>query len=515
MLLPSGYSAYAADGTIYQEAEAETSMDDGYIHYAGGWGTAGTNVGARAQWHTLDSWPHFQPESLGQNWIKNNSLLGLDVPYATPLTYFSGAETVNVGALPGSLSANLTIPQVNNNANSYMQLTSPAGNWNSGQEYGPYFTQPVDASSPAGLGNNPGGSGLYMGNQFWDSSCRADTGTTKATFKISGISGTTMTVASVTAGAIVADSLTPLFGSGLTIASGTTITGETGPLTYTVSVSQTVGAGSVSEGHAQSRFCLAGFENTGGAAARWDLWNGSSWTPQFQDTSAGFSTPYFAAGLASNLLTYSTTINSTNYTISGSGSTLTANSTDIPPPAGFSSIAKVVLGSYPSYFSTNSSYTTTTGVGYQDCIVAATASGTFTGVLAPQFASTSPTITATTTWQRLCTSASTSTAGNPWIIAGTGTFYVACTETSLTATPSPLCLATQGSNSPTPAANYYPNFAILNSSGQIPAANLPNIVPQVGTPTVNQAACIKSAGPPVVIGYCSTVVGAGGACTCN
>ena len=39
--------------------------------------------------------------------------------------------------------------------------------------------------------------------------------------------------------------------------------------------------------------------------------------------------------------------------------------------------------------------------------------------------------------------------------------------------------------------------------------------PTVGTPTVGQAACIKSAGPPVVIGYCSTVVSSGGACTCN
>ena len=40
-------------------------------------------------------------------------------------------------------------------------------------------------------------------------------------------------------------------------------------------------------------------------------------------------------------------------------------------------------------------------------------------------------------------------------------------------------------------------------------------IPVVGTPTVGQASCIKSAGPPLVIGYCSTVVGAGGACTCN
>ena len=37
----------------------------------------------------------------------------------------------------------------------------------------------------------------------------------------------------------------------------------------------------------------------------------------------------------------------------------------------------------------------------------------------------------------------------------------------------------------------------------------------VGTPTLNQAACIKAVGPPVVIGYCSTVVSSSGACTCN
>jgi hypothetical protein len=41
------------------------------------------------------------------------------------------------------------------------------------------------------------------------------------------------------------------------------------------------------------------------------------------------------------------------------------------------------------------------------------------------------------------------------------------------------------------------------------------LLPEVGTPTVGQAACIKAAGPPVVIGYCSTAVNASGACTCN
>ena len=58
-------------------------------------------------------------------------------------------------------------------------------------------------------------------------------------------------------------------------------------------------------------------------------------------------------------------------------------------------------------------------------------------------------------------------------------------------------------------ANYYttPDTGIITyPTGTVPVANFP---------TVGQAACIKSAGPPMVIGYCSTVVGSGGACTCN
>ncbi len=42
-----------------------------------------------------------------------------------------------------------------------------------------------------------------------------------------------------------------------------------------------------------------------------------------------------------------------------------------------------------------------------------------------------------------------------------------------------------------------------------------NAIPQVGTPRVGRAACIKAAGPPVVIGYCSTAVSSTGSCTCN
>ncbi|MGB6902514.1 MAG: glycosyl hydrolase family 28-related protein, partial [Acidobacteriaceae bacterium] len=178
--LPSGYSAYAADGTIYQEADAETPMDDGYIHYAFGWGAAGTNISAMAGWTFEDVLPHGFSEINGIQWIKNNSQLALNVPLATPLIYNSGPETTQVSATPGALSANLSIPPVYNSAAAYMRLNSPAGNWNSANAYGAYFTQPVDAYSPAGLGANPGGN-LYMGYQFHDSSCWADIGTWNGT----------------------------------------------------------------------------------------------------------------------------------------------------------------------------------------------------------------------------------------------------------------------------------------------------------------------------------------------
>lgn len=40
-------------------------------------------------------------------------------------------------------------------------------------------------------------------------------------------------------------------------------------------------------------------------------------------------------------------------------------------------------------------------------------------------------------------------------------------------------------------------------------------LPQVETPAAGHAACVKSAGPPVIIGYCSTRIDSSGACTCN
>jgi hypothetical protein len=42
-----------------------------------------------------------------------------------------------------------------------------------------------------------------------------------------------------------------------------------------------------------------------------------------------------------------------------------------------------------------------------------------------------------------------------------------------------------------------------------------NKVPQVTNPTAGHVACIKSAGPPVVIGYCSSVNSSTGKCNCN
>ena len=57
--------------------------------------------------------------------------------------------------------------------------------------------------------------------------------------------------------------------------------------------------------------------------------------------------------------------------------------------------------------------------------------------------------------------------------------------------------------------NTAPTTAYSTAAGGV------NIVdPIVGAPTAGQAACIKAAGPPVQIGYCSTTP-TGGSCTCN
>jgi hypothetical protein len=54
----------------------------------------------------------------------------------------------------------------------------------------------------------------------------------------------------------------------------------------------------------------------------------------------------------------------------------------------------------------------------------------------------------------------------------------------------------------------------LSIDGGAPIASA-NAIPTVGSPTAGRAACIKAAGPPVVIGFCSTGISSSGVCTCN
>jgi hypothetical protein len=87
-------------------------------------------------------------------------------------------------------------------------------------------------------------------------------------------------------------------------------------------------------------------------------------------------------------------------------------------------------------------------------------------------------------------------------------------------------------NFPTTAADtffrLYDAAATTHSPGTVEFPNtnpvLFDTTPEIGTapvpvttasPTVGQAACIKSTGPPIVLGTCSTVVSSSGACTCN
>jgi hypothetical protein len=73
-------------------------------------------------------------------------------------------------------------------------------------------------------------------------------------------------------------------------------------------------------------------------------------------------------------------------------------------------------------------------------------------------------------------------------------------------------------NTGTPALQIHSNTDILNALqwGGGVQINTSSSVPQVGSaPLSGHAACIKSSGPPVVIGYCSTFVSSTGTCTCN
>lgn len=62
------------------------------------------------------------------------------------------------------------------------------------------------------------------------------------------------------------------------------------------------------------------------------------------------------------------------------------------------------------------------------------------------------------------------------------------------------------------------NGTLGNKSATIKAAHLfagVNEVTVTAASTTTQAMCLKSAGPPVVLGICASVVSAGGSCTCN
>ena len=59
------------------------------------------------------------------------------------------------------------------------------------------------------------------------------------------------------------------------------------------------------------------------------------------------------------------------------------------------------------------------------------------------------------------------------------------------------------------------NLAKYAADGSVTDGPSVNSLATASSPTANHAACIKSAGPPVLVGYCSTVVASDGTCTCN
>ncbi|MGB9029096.1 MAG: hypothetical protein WCC27_03165, partial [Acidobacteriaceae bacterium] len=288
--ISSGYVPYSVDASIYETATAHTSMDDGYIHYSGGWNTAGTNIGATSGWTYEDAALPGLPEIPGFGWIKNDSRLGLLCPLCG-VNYVS--ETNAVTSVAGSPLASPDLPPVvNTTPAAVLTVLTPykiASNYPGDN----YFMQAVAGwGKPAGLGANPGNAAnMFFGQQYSNSYCSSDTDGINSSFTGS-ISGTTLTVTGTVAGTI-AVSTTPLDGRGGSITPGTYIaaegTGTGGDGTYTVNNSQSVSATVMTQGHAQSRFCLRGSSNANGPGVEWDTWNGSLWSPAFSATSSGIA----------------------------------------------------------------------------------------------------------------------------------------------------------------------------------------------------------------------------------
>ena len=294
--ISSGYVPYSVDGSIYETATGHTSMDDGYIHYAGGANAVGTNIGVTSAWTYQDLIASGQPEIPGFLWIKNDSRLALICPLCS-----SGlaSEVSGVSATGASPLASPDLPELTNtNTSALLTVQTPhkiISNYPSDQ----YFAQELAAyGNPAGLYGNPGNptGGVFLGKQYSNSYCSASTDSIVASFTGS-VSGTTLTVTGTVAGVITV-STTPLSDFGQNLTAGTYITAEGtgtgGDGTYTVNNSQTISARTMTQGHAANLFCLRGSANVYGAGVAQYSWAGTGYYPSWD--SAGV--PMVANGSA-------------------------------------------------------------------------------------------------------------------------------------------------------------------------------------------------------------------------
>ena len=231
--LPSGYSIYQADASIYEPAEMHSFMADGYIPYCGGWGPGESSfsycggVPATAGISFADQLGFVPVEATGAGYIKNDAEMGIGSPN-NGATNTSATQLSSPGQPPvktGLATLYTTSPYgvtTESSATGQFGNASAAG---PGSNNSPYYHQTVIAANPAGIGNNPGSSGLFAGEQFNDSWCDTDIGTWNG-----------------------------------------------------------------STGHSQSRFCVRSSTNSQGAGIEWDTWNGSIWSPSWSASGNGIST---------------------------------------------------------------------------------------------------------------------------------------------------------------------------------------------------------------------------------
>jgi Pectate lyase superfamily protein len=288
---------------------------------------------------------------------------------------------------------------------------------------------------------------------------------------------------------------------------------------------------SSSTAHASTRICFWGAPSNASEFES-DTWNGSAWVPSFSSTAgaATFSgsgsfvgtlqSGAAAMGNLQNLVIGSSAMSASPWsTVLGSFTSITDGTTDLLSPDGTNDATKFVSGSVNAE-RVNIGTPLLSSNTYSGCFQIAGASGGESVLMNIGQSVDTGVVTAPLTpltWSApICFSG---VSPNPSFLAQTfqmsfpniSTVYVYGPVVVVGST-NPSYIGTGASAITSPTSAFY---GVLGEFQKVVQGVNPVASFAPASPATGQAACVKSLGPPPIIGQCSTVVSSSGSCTCN